>query len=203
MATSMPRTHEQRPRTFPTNALSYPEPMQPIQGDQAQVILNAVCMPALKNEQKITKSVIAAIPLDKGDYKPDQISKSALELAWHVVSTEMRFMDAVVKGEFDLTPTPLPESIRNSADLVAWYDENFPAHVQKLTTLSDEQLLKVIPFRGILQLPAVSYLLILMHHSVHHRGQLSMYLRPMGAKVPSIYGESYDSAEARKASQTA
>jgi uncharacterized damage-inducible protein DinB len=51
------------------------------------------------------------------------------------------------------------------------------------------------------QLPAVTYLNFLLHHSIHHRGQLSMYLRPMGAKVPSIYGESYDAAEARKAAQ--
>ena len=51
------------------------------------------------------------------------------------------------------------------------------------------------------QLPAVTYLNFVLHHSIHHRGQLSMYLRPMGAKVPSIYGESYDAAEARKAAQ--
>jgi len=49
------------------------------------------------------------------------------------------------------------------------------------------------------QLPAVMYAGFILHHSVHHRGQLSMYLRPMGAKVPAIYGESYDSAQARKA----
>jgi uncharacterized damage-inducible protein DinB len=49
------------------------------------------------------------------------------------------------------------------------------------------------------QLPAVMYLSFILNHSIHHRGQLSMYLRPMGAKVPAIYGESYDSAEARKA----
>ena len=48
------------------------------------------------------------------------------------------------------------------------------------------------------QLPAVMYLGFVQQHSIHHRGQLSMYLRPMGAKVPSIYGESYDAAEARK-----
>jgi uncharacterized damage-inducible protein DinB len=51
------------------------------------------------------------------------------------------------------------------------------------------------------QLPAVTYLNFLLHHSIHHRGQLSMYLRPMGAKVPSIYGESYDATEARKAAE--
>ena len=47
--------------------------------------------------------------------------------------------------------------------------------------------------------PAVAYLQVGLNHSIHHRGQLSMYLRPMGAKVPSIYGESYDSALAKQA----
>jgi uncharacterized damage-inducible protein DinB len=46
------------------------------------------------------------------------------------------------------------------------------------------------------------YLNFVLHHSIHHRGQLSVYLRPAGGKVPAIYGESYDSAEARKAAQT-
>ena len=61
--------------------------------------------------------------------------------------------------------------------------------------------MKIVDFRGMFQLPAVNYLGFILHHTVHHRGQLSMYLRPMGAKVPSIYGESYDAAEARKAAQ--
>ena len=60
---------------------------------------------------------------------------------------------------------------------------------------------KIVDFRGMMQQPAVVYLRLTMHHSVHHRGQLSMYLRPMGAQVPSIYGESYAASEARKAAQ--
>jgi uncharacterized damage-inducible protein DinB len=49
------------------------------------------------------------------------------------------------------------------------------------------------------QMPAVMYLQFAVHHSIHHRGQLSAYLRAMGSKVPAIYGESYDSAVAKKA----
>jgi uncharacterized damage-inducible protein DinB len=45
------------------------------------------------------------------------------------------------------------------------------------------------------------YLNVLLHHSIHHRGQLSTYLRPAGAKVPAIYGESYDSKQAKAAAQ--
>jgi len=175
--------------------------MQPIQADQAHFLLHGVFLPALQNEHRITRSIIEAIPPDKGDYRPDSVARSAIDLAWHIAATEMRFMEAVAAGHFDLSPRPRPESIRNAADLAAWYAGNFAPHVEKLAKLSDEQLLTIIDFRGIFQLPAVMYLNFLLHHSVHHRGQLSTYLRPMGAKVPSIYGESYDAAEARKAAQ--
>ena len=175
--------------------------MQQIQPDQANFLLHGVYLPGLKNEHRITTSVIEAIPLDKGDYRPDGISKSALDLAWHIVATEMRFMDALLAGEFDFSPRPRPDSIKNSHDLTGWYTENFEARCEKLTKLSSEQLVKIVDFRGMFQLPAVMYLNFVLHHSIHHRGQLSMYLRPMGAKVPAMYGESYDSAETRKATK--
>jgi uncharacterized damage-inducible protein DinB len=175
--------------------------MQPIQVDQANFLLQGVYLPGLRNEHRITKSVIEAIPMDKGDYRPDAISKSALDLAWHIVVTEMRFMDAITAGEFDFSPRPRPESIKNSQDLSTWYADNFESRFEALTKLSSEQLIKIVDFRGMFQLPAVMYVGFILHHSVHHRGQLSMYLRPMGAKVPAMYGESHDSAEARKAAQ--
>ncbi|HCC57525.1 MAG TPA: hypothetical protein DEQ47_09715 [Solibacterales bacterium] len=175
--------------------------MKPIQPDQADFLLHAVFLPGLKNEHRLTKSIIEAIPLDKGDYRPDGISKSALDLAWHIVATEMRFMEAVPAGEFDFSPRPRPDSIKNSRDLSRWYTENFEPRFEKLTKLSSEQLLKIVDFRGLFQLPAMLYLQFVVNHSIHHRGQLTMYLRPVGAKVPAIYGESFDSAEARKATQ--
>ena len=174
--------------------------MPPIQPDQATFLLQAVYLPGLKNEHGITKSVIQAIPQDKSDYRPDSVSKSALDLAWHIVNTEMVFTDAVAAGAFDFTPRPRPDSIEDSATLASWYAADFAARLEKLTKLSPDQLLKVVDLRGMFQLPAVLYLGLVQQHSIHHRGQLSMYLRPMGAKVPSIYGESYDDAEARKAS---
>jgi uncharacterized damage-inducible protein DinB len=172
--------------------------MPQIQSDQANFLLQGVYLPGLRNEHRLTKSIIEAIPLDKNDYRPDAISKSALELAWHIVATEMRFMDALPAGEFDLSPRPRPDSVKDSKDLTDWYTDNFERRFEALAKLSNEQLRKIVDFRGMFQLPAVMYLNFVLHHSIHHRGQLSMYLRPMGAKVPAIYGESYDSAEARK-----
>ncbi|MGA3189093.1 MAG: DinB family protein [Bryobacteraceae bacterium] len=174
-----------------------------MQPDQAAFLLNTIYLPGLKGEHRLTKGVIEAIPEDKGDYRPDEISKTALDLAWHIVGAEMRFMGVVSTGAFDLSPNPLPASVKNSKDLAAWYAPNFEQHLDQLSKLSDEQLLTIVDFRGVFQLPAVMYLGFMLNHTVHHRGQLSMYLRPMGAKVPSIYGESYDAAQARKAAQSA
>ena len=151
----------------------------------------------LSMEQPVTHRVIEAIPIDKGDYRPDDIGKTALELAWHIVSAEHRFSEAVINGAFDFSNTGRPAELKTSADIARWYAETTKKDVAALTALSADALTKIVDFRGLFQLPAVTFLDFSMRHIVHHRGQLSTYLRPMGAKVPAIYGESYDSAKAK------
>ena len=172
--------------------------MQPLQPEQATFLLQ-MTLPALKNEHRVTRKIIEAVPAEQGDYRPDGVSKTALELAWHIASAENFFMDAVAAGEFNYKGGGRPDSIRTSADVAAWYGEAFQSNFDRLARLSGEQLVKIIDFRGLFQYPAVTYLQFGLNHSIHHRGQLSVYLRPMGAKVPSIYGESYDDAQARQA----
>src|SRR5262249_26830556 len=116
-------------------------------GDQAKFILDRA-LPTLKNEHKTTMRVIEAIPLDKGDYRPDAISKTALDLAWHIVAAEKRFLGGIVSGAFDFTPIHRPESITNSAAIALWFDQSFGAVVEQLEKLSGEQLTKTIDFRG-------------------------------------------------------
>ena len=171
-----------------------------MQPEQATFLLNTI-MPALKSESRTTKSVIEAVPVDKGDYRPEPIAKSANELAWHIASAENMFYSAVINGEFNFSNTGQPDNIKNSADIGKWYAAQSEANFDRLTKLSGEQLTRIVDFRGMFQLPAVMYLNFALSHSVHHRGQLSVYLRPMGSKVPAIYGESYDSREARLAAQ--
>jgi uncharacterized damage-inducible protein DinB len=161
-----------------------------------------MALPSLKAEYPVTTRVIAAIPPDKVDYRPDDIIKTAIDLAWHIVLAENRFVEAVINGVFDLTPVPRPDSIRTADDVNGWYADRFEKNLARLRQLSGEHLTKLIDFRGLFQFPAVVFLQIGLNHSIHHRGQLSMYLRPMGAKVPSIYGESYDARMAREAAQT-
>jgi uncharacterized damage-inducible protein DinB len=156
---------------------------------------------SLTNEHRVTRRIIEAIPDDKADYRPNDIVKSAMDLAWHIVSAEHRFMTAVINGAFEFGGSR-PDSVKTVRDISAWHGETFERDLQQIESLGPDALLKVIDFRGVFQFPAVVYLQIGLHHTIHHRGQLSMYLRPMGAKVPSIYGESHDATQARLAAQT-
>ena len=169
--------------------------------EQATFILSNVALPSLNAEHPVTKRVIAAIPPDKADYRPDDIIKSAIDLAWHIVTAEVRFLSAVAAGGFDFTPAPRPDMIRTADDVNQWYSDRFAKAVDRLKQTSGDRLIQTVDFRGLFQFPAVIYVQLGLNHSIHHRGQLSMYLRPMGAKVPSIYGESYDARMAREATQ--
>jgi uncharacterized damage-inducible protein DinB len=172
--------------------------MPNLQPDHAMVALH-LALPAIQREHQTTRSVIEAIPLNHGDYKPEPIAKTALELAWHIVAAEHRFYSGVVAGQLDFTPRPRPENLRNSADIAKYYAESFVKDLEALQKTTGEQLAKMIDFRGMFQMPAVAFIDLGLRHTIHHRGQLSVYLRPAGGKVPAIYGESYDSAEAKKA----
>jgi uncharacterized damage-inducible protein DinB len=171
---------------------------QQLTPDQAKLIVLQASLPPLGVEHPITKSVIAAIPPERADYRPDSIVRSAFELAWHIVSAEIRFLEAAATGAFDFGNTAPPADVRTPLDVNSWYSDRFGPVVDRLKRASGDDLLRIVDFRGIFKFPAFAYVQLGLHHSIHHRGQLSTYLRPMGAKVPSIYGESYDAGEARE-----
>jgi uncharacterized damage-inducible protein DinB len=174
--------------------------MAEITAEQAIFLLNGVYLDAIKRESLATKAVIEAVPANNCDYKPDPCSKTATELARHIAAAEKRLLGIVIHGVFDPAgPSPLPESVKTPAELGSWYEKSTAETIGELKQLKPEQLLKIVDFRGMLQQTAVMYLPFALHHSIHHRGQLSAYLRAMGGKVPSIYGDSFDSAAAKKA----
>jgi len=173
--------------------------MAGITAEQA-LFVNGMYMDAVKRESAATKNVLAAVPAGKCDYKPDECSKTAMELARHIAAAECRLLAIPIQGEFNTSgPSPLPESVKTPTEIAAWYEQSTADTLAKLSKLTPEQLTKIVNFRGLFEMPAVMYLQFALHHSIHHRGQLSAYLRAMGGKVPAIYGESFDSAAAKKA----
>jgi uncharacterized damage-inducible protein DinB len=101
-------------------------------------------------------------------------------------------MDAVVTGAFDFSNSGRPADLTNSAEVARWYVGTFQDDISRLASLSAQQLMKTVDFRGLFQLPAVVYLHTANIHSIHHRGQLSVYLRMLDVPLPAIYGTSAD-----------
>jgi uncharacterized damage-inducible protein DinB len=163
--------------------------------EQASLLLHTA-LPTLEREFQSTLRILEAVPADKAEYKPDANSMSALELSWHIAQAEHIFLSAAARGAFDFTPA---EKKTTMPEIVAFYKETFAQDLAALKSLSGEQAAKIVDFRGMMQLPAVAFVNFSMHHIVHHRGQLTVYLRPMGGKVPAIYGESFDSKAAKAA----
>jgi len=152
--------------------------------------LRALMLDGIAREAEITKRVIGAVPDAKSEYRPDPNARTAKELAWHIANTDVQFLDGIADLQFKMeSPEHKPET---SAEVVAWYDENMKRGIERVQALTAEQLTTPVEFFGVFNLPAVAYLGFLNNHSIHHRGELATYLRPMGAKVPSIYGGSYD-----------
>jgi uncharacterized damage-inducible protein DinB len=172
--------------------------MNPITPEQAAFLVQYL-LPTVKNEHRTTAAVIAAIPAANADYRPDPLSKTATELAWHIAAADHRFYGGIIAGAFGFDPIPRPQGGITPENIVSWYEASFAKNFEGLTRLTGEQAAKILDFRGAFQLPAVAYINFCLSHGIHHRGQLSTYLRAMGGKVPAIYGESYDSEQAKKA----
>jgi len=150
----------------------------------------AMMLDGVVREAEVTRKVIAAVPDAKADYRPDPNARTAKELAWHLANSDIQFLDGIADVKFNMeTPEHKPQT---SAEVAAWYDANVKRGVARVQAMTPEQLLTPVNFFNVFNLPAVLYLGFLNNHSIHHRGELATYLRPMGSKVPSIYGGSYD-----------
>ena len=145
---------------------------------------------ALDSEVAVNKKVILAMPEGKGDYAPDAKSMPAAKLAFHTVASIIWFLDSVAAGAFGDFPSGEPPS--TPAGIAEWYESAWPAARAKVAGMSGEQLATPVSFFGMFNFPGVVYLNFANVHAIHHRGQLSAYLRPMGGLVPSIYGGSAD-----------
>jgi len=180
--------HSQAPLTWQAGAHT----LLGMTPEQATFLLNDIYLPQIRNEHATTRRVIAAIPADQADYRPSPKCMSSMELAWHLVSSEQFFMAGLLAGKYEPGGGARPDSVKTPADALAWDDANFEATVSKLAGMAPADLIKSIDFFGFMSSPGIMYLGMMCSHSVHHRGQLSSYLRPMGAKVPRIYGPSGD-----------
>jgi uncharacterized damage-inducible protein DinB len=139
------------------------------------------------DESKTTRTVISRIP-EGSDYRPDPRSRTAKEIAWQIVCEEKMIIDALESGKAEWAPPATPATMREVLDA---YSAQSEAMERRWNAISAEQWDGEMEFFGAKRASspmAWSFLFDI----VHHRGQITTYLRPMGSTVPQIYGPSGD-----------
>ncbi len=143
-------------------------------------------------EAAATRKVISRIP-EGSDYRPDPKSRTAREIAWLIAREEAVLGDGLEKGTLEWEEVAAPATVK---EVLAAYDKQHDAATKKLKALTPSNWERKVPFmyqgQEVMSEAASGNAWGFLFDIIHHRGQLSTYLRPMGSKVPQIYGPSAD-----------
>ena len=146
-------------------------------------------------EAAATQRVLAAVPDKNHDWRPDPKSRSAIELSAFVAGHAPILTTFLEKGEVRPGPMDLPRSTKDAA---AAFTASLP-RLEKALKAVDEKTWETKPATlyapdgsVMQQAPLGGMAWFTLFDLIHHRGQLSTYIRPLGGKVPSIYGPSAD-----------
>ncbi|MDQ3673976.1 MAG: DinB family protein [Gemmatimonadota bacterium] len=139
------------------------------------------------DESKTTYKVLSRIP-EGSDYRPDLKSRTAHEIAWQIVCEEKMIIEALEEGKAEWAPPPMPATMK---EVVVAYEKQSKAMTERWKSLPAERWNGKLEFFG-KKRPASPMAWSFLFDIVHHRGQISTYLRPMGSTVPQIYGPSGD-----------
>lgn len=150
----------------------------------------AVCF---KAEKPKFLRVLKAVPPNQAAYRPHPRSTSAGDLVWLLASELRDACEVADRGEVNYIATPAPAKVE---DAVAAYEKNAEKLENRVAKLDDaawEKKARFLVDGNVAWETTLGDMLFgFLFDAIHHRGQLSSYLRPMGAKVPSIYGPSAD-----------
>ena len=146
-----------------------------------------------ENEIPTTIKILKAVVGAGQGYRPDEKSRTGLELARHIALEDPWLLQSALNGEMEPIPDQSDEcALMNGADCAEHYRTVLPELLEKVKAMSVEDISREVDFFGWMKMPAVGLVSMAIRHSAHHRGQLSSYLRAMGGKVPGIYGPSAD-----------
>jgi len=159
-------------------------------------MINAV-LQEFDNEAKTTRRVLERVPDDKLGWKPHPKSMSLGELAFHVAGSPATIAGWACENETTFTGEGGPKPPATTAEILAAHDQGVNTVKEKLTSIGDAGLGQMWTAKAggntLMTMPKAALIrAIVMNHWIHHRGQLSVYLRLLDVPVPSIYGPSAD-----------
>ena len=155
----------------------------------------------IEQEAKVTREMLSRIPADKFDWKPHEKSMSFGKLASHVAEIFGRTPATITQPELDFSKFDYkPFEPATTEDLVEYLDKNVTEAIETLRNATDDQFMENWTMRNAetvyFTMPKLAVMRsVVMNHIVHHRGQLSVYLRLNDIPVPSIYGPSADEGQ--------
>ncbi len=143
-------------------------------------------------EAPATRKVLSRIP-EGSDYRPDPKSRTAREIAWLIVREEIALGNGMEKGAFEWAEVPAPATMK---EILAAYDQHHDDVTRRLNAADAARWEGKVPFvyegQEVMSAPGYENAWGFLLDMIHHRGQVSTYLRPMGSTVPQIYGPSAD-----------
>jgi uncharacterized damage-inducible protein DinB len=146
-----------------------------------------------EREHERTRKVLAAFPADQLDFKPHEKSNSARQLAWLFVGEEMLMLKALLSQP--VLGSGMPKGADSLQAVLEAFDTQHALMMDALRTADAAALAPVKFPAGPGQMkdwPAMEFLWFMLFDQIHHRGQMSVYSRMAGGKVPAIYGPSAD-----------
>ena len=165
--------------------------------------ISQALLPEFDHEVATTRKVLDRLPEDKYGYKPHETSMAAGRLASHIVEMGGWGAMTMTTEVFDFAPGGVnafpPANFATKAELLSAFDKMMAGTRTALAAASDQDFMLnwTLANNGqtLLTMPRVAVIRsFVMNHVIHHRGQLSVYLRLLGVPVPSIYGPSADEA---------
>jgi uncharacterized damage-inducible protein DinB len=154
-------------------------------------------MPEFDHEMTLTRKLLERVPDDRLDWKPHAKSMSLGQLATHLATLPRWGAITITESEFDVAGNPVNPAITSRAEMLSTFDGLVAGTRAALAGKSDAELMAPWTLRSgthaIFSMPKASvWRSFVMSHMVHHRGQLTVYLRMHDVPLPSIYGPSAD-----------
>ena len=145
-----------------------------------------------EKEAATTRKVLSRIP-EGSDYRPDPKSRPAREIAWLIVREEVALGEGLRKGVLEWNDVPAPATMK---EVLAEYDRHHDAITAEFRAIDAAAWEERIPFmwggQEVMKETAYDNAFGFLFDIIHHRGQITTYLRAMGSTVPQIYGPSAD-----------
>ncbi len=162
--------------------------------------ISASVLPEFDTEMATTRTMLESVPESRAAWTPHIRSRTMGELASHIAHLPRLGLITMESDELDMAPVSgesVAPGFKSTAELVRTFDENVKRARAAIESATDSEMMEACTLRRsgrtVWTLPRAAVLRsFILSHMIHHRGQLSVYLRLADVRVPSVYGPTAD-----------